>query len=69
MALSANFKEDILYSYVPISEEQLTIIEVLNFPDKESLSSLVSLESLKGIWSVFLRVTKALITFPKQDNE
>jgi len=49
LARSANFKEDILYSYVPISEEQLTIIEVLNFPDKESLSSLVSLESLKGI--------------------
>ena len=69
LALSANLREEIDSSYVPWSEAQLTIKDVMNLPVKESFSNLVNFESLKGIWSDFFRVTKALMTFPKQDRE
>jgi hypothetical protein len=49
--------------------EQFTIMLVVKFPDKESLSNLVNFESRKGICSFFPRVVKALTTFPKQDKE
>ena len=68
-ALSANFREETDSSSVPWSDVQLTIKDVINLLVKEYLSNRVSLESLKGIWSVFFLVTKALMTFPKQDRE
>lgn len=49
LALSANFKDESVSSWEVGSAEQLIIIDVLNFPDRESLSILVSLESLKGM--------------------
>lgn len=49
--------------------EQLTMIDVMKLPVRESFSSLVSFESLKGIWSVLLRVVRALITLPRQERE
>ena len=49
LALSANFKDDTV-SWINLSDdEQLTIIEVRKLPVRESLSSLVSLEFLKGM--------------------
>ena len=49
--------------------EQLTMMEVRKLPVSESFSSLVSLESRKGMWSVLLLVVSALITLPRQERE
>ncbi len=49
--------------------EQLTMMEVIKLPVSESLSNLVNLESLKGIWSAFPLVVSALITLPRQESE
>ena len=68
-ALSANFKDDKLSSSVPSSDEQFTINDVLNRPERESFNNLVSLESLNGIWSFFFRVIKAFMTLPRHDKE
>ena len=46
---SANFSDDMLSSFVPSSVEQFTITDVLKRPVRESLSSLVNFESLKGM--------------------
>ncbi len=43
------------------------IIEVFVYPDNESLSILVSLEFLYGIWSEF--VVRACTTLPKHDKD
>ena len=49
--------------------EQLTMMDVMKLPVRESFSNLVSLESRKGMWSVLLRVVRALMTLPRQERE
>ena len=68
-ALSANFNDDTV-SWIKLSDaEQFTMIDVRKLPVKESFSSLVNFEFLKGICSVLLLVVKALMTLPRQERE
>ena len=67
LALTANFIVDIVYCLSVFSKEQVVTIDVLQSFNNESLSILVSLESLKGTCSA--PVVKECITFPKHDND
>ena len=47
----------------------MTIIVVLQFPPRESLSNLVNFESQYGMWDLGFESVKAAITLPKHDKD
>ena len=49
LALYANFKDDKVSFREDSDKEQLTMIEVIKFPVRESFNNLVNFESLNGI--------------------
>lgn len=63
----ANFNEEIVYCLHDGSIEQVTITLVIEFPDRDYWSTLVSFESRKGI--CYCPRLKAYIALPKQDKD
>jgi len=68
-AHSANFNEVKVSSACFIEGPMQTIIEVREFPPRESYKSLVSFESLNGICLSSFYSVKAFIQFPRQERE
>ena len=66
LALFANLMVAMVSSICEWCRLQFTIRVVLLLPPRDSLSNLVSFESLNGTWAAFLDI--ALITLPRQDK-
>ncbi len=66
--LEANFKVDIVSSRCVISGQTFAIINVFEFPPIESLSKLVNLLYLYGIWSLYFSES-ATTTYSRNESD